>query len=153
MITEAERRALMAKRRPMTEEELREAREVLCKHVAPETSVAYHFTLLLLEVERVQAVAALRAAPAAPETPAPEGEPPECKTCGNYGCMGDVNPVERAQCKTFQVRPPTTPPDYRPPHTEYLLPSTLARLTDPETLRRALERGPPAAAPAKEDAR
>jgi hypothetical protein len=55
VISEAERRAFIAKRRPMTAEELNEAREVLCNHVEPETSVAYHCTLLLLEVERVQA--------------------------------------------------------------------------------------------------
>lgn len=66
MISEAERRELMAKRGPMTKDDLDRARVVMCDYVEPETSVAYYFTLLLLEAERVQAVAA-SPRPAAPD--------------------------------------------------------------------------------------
>lgn len=38
--------------------------------------------------------------------PAPPAAPAICKTCGNYGCMGDVDPADRAKCKTLAPAPP-----------------------------------------------
>jgi hypothetical protein len=72
-----------------------------------------------------------------PPTPTPT-EPRACPFCGHA--------EPRLSCNYCGWRVG------RPPHTEHLLPSALARLTDPKTLRRALERGPSPETPAPEGA-
>jgi hypothetical protein len=73
-----------------------------------------------------------------PPTPTPT-EPRACPFCGHA--------EPRLSCNYCGWRVG------RPPHTEHLLPSALARLTDPKTLRRALERGPSPETPAPEAGR